>query len=92
MDKGLDAHLAGGEVQMSVEEGPGLEVVEIVVGDSTERIQGARPHVPQKPEHGDHDDGCPCHHGDGEPSPTEVGFIARDLRLRFDEHLFGIGR
>ncbi len=48
--EGLDAHLPAGQVEVTVEHGPGLQIVEVVVGHAPERVHRARPQVPHQPQ------------------------------------------
>ena len=71
-----------GQVEVAVEHGPGLQVVEVVVGDPPERIESAGPQVPQQPEQERHaHDGDADDHGDGESSAAQLGLRAADHRL-----------
>jgi hypothetical protein len=85
VDECLDAKAGFGDPQMTMEHGPRLKVVEIVVGDASERVDGAGEEVPRQPHEERHDDGRPHDHGDGEPLAAQLDRRERGTDLGLAE-------
>ena len=78
VDEGLDADRPVRDVQVTVEQRPRLDVVEVVRRHAPEGVDSSRPEVPEGPEVGHGDDGDADENGPGEAlavSPAIWGLL-----------------
>ena len=88
--EGFDAHLPVRQVKMAVEERSGLQVVEVVVGDCSQRVERSGPQVPLQPEEEREGDRSTYDRCDGESLTVLVGRGARAHWLHVRDELIGL--